>query len=61
MADSILLDWRGVEEAGQVLPYSKENAMRILLEYKDLRDQVTEIANEMESFRAEEHQEAEKN
>ncbi len=61
MADSILLDWDGVEEGGQVLPYNKENAMRILLEYKDLRDQVTEIANEMESFRAEEDQEAEKN
>ena len=61
MAESILLDWEGVEDGGVALPYTKENAIRVLLEYKDLRDQVTEIANEMESFKAEEDAEAEKN
>jgi hypothetical protein len=61
MAKNILLDWKGLEEDGVVVPYSYDNAIRILTEYKDLRDYVSDIANEMESFRADEDEEAEKN
>ena len=61
MAKNILLDWKGLEEDGVVVPYSYDNAIRILTEYKDLRDYVSDIANEMESFKAEEDEEAEKN
>ena len=61
MAKNILLDWEGLEEDGVAVPYSYENAIRILTEYKDLRDYVSDIANEMESFKAEEDEEAEKN
>ena len=61
MAKNILLDWKGLEEDGVELPYSYENAVRILTDYKDLRDYVSDIANEMDSFKAEEDEEGEKN
>ena len=61
MAKNILLDWEGLEEDGVAVPYNYDNAVRILTEYKDLRDYVSDIANEMESFKAEEDEEAEKN
>ena len=61
MAKNILLDWKGLEEDGVAVPYNYDNAVRILTEYKDLRDYVSDIANEMESFKAEEDEEAEKN
>jgi len=61
MAKTILLDWEGLQEDGADVPYSYENAVRILTEYRDLRDYVSDIANEMEAFRAELDEEAEKN
>jgi len=61
MAKTILLDWKGIEEDGAPIPYSYENAMRILMEYKDFRDYVSDIANEMEGYKDEEDEESEKN
>ena len=61
MAQTILLDWEGLEEDGVPVPYSTDNAIRILMEYKDLRDYVSDIANEMEGYRADEDEEGEKN
>ena len=61
MAKSILLDWSGLEEDGKPVPYSYENAVRLLTDYRDFRDDVSDFANDMESFRAEEDKETEKN
>lgn len=61
MAKCILLDWKGLQEDGKDLPYSYDNAVRILTEYRDLRDYVSDIANEIETFKLEEDEEAEKN
>lgn len=61
MAEAIVLDWKGLEEDGKKIPYSKENATRILTQYKDFRDQCAEVAGEMESFKLAENEDAEKN
>ena len=58
LAETIVLDWEGVEEKGKVIPYSQENAIRILTEYPELRKYVNDIANEMEGYKAEEDEEA---
>lgn len=58
MARHILLDWRGItEDDGTPIPYSYENAKR-LLGLRDFREMVAEIAMEAETFRAQEIREA---
>ena len=61
MAKNIVLGWRGMTEDKDVVPYSVENCIRILTEYPDLKDQINEIANEMESFKMEDDEDIEKN
>jgi hypothetical protein len=61
MANKIVLDWRGMFEGQTEIQYSTENCIRILTEYPDLKDQINEIANEMESFKTEDDEELEKN
>lgn len=61
MADTVLLGWEGVEEDGKALVYSRDEAERLLTDYREFREQVSEIASELEAFRAEEDEEAEKN
>lgn len=56
MAETILLGWEGVTFKGEVLPYSVENA-KMLLELKDFRKQVMELADDFESFKAVQEQE----
>jgi hypothetical protein len=50
IADCILLDWKGVEEDGQPVPYSRENAYRMLKEYDDFRSLVETHANDPDLF-----------
>lgn len=61
VADTIVLDWEGIAEDGKLVPYSFENCLRILNEYKDFRDQVIEAASEMETFKLEQDDESEGN
>jgi len=61
VAKTIVLDWEGLAEDGVEIPYSYENCLRILNTYKDFRDQIVEIASEMDYFRAELDEEAEGN
>jgi len=58
LAETIVLDWEGLEEDGVEVPYSTENAIRILTDYRDLREYVNDLANEMEGYQAEEDEEA---
>jgi len=60
-AETILLDWRGIELDGKALPYSKDNAIMILTEFKDLKEYVNDFANEMEAYMQEDAEEAEEN
>lgn len=54
MSTTILLDWKGIEENGKTVAYNRDNAIRLLTDYKDFRDQVSGFSNEMELFQAEE-------
>lgn len=53
LAECILLDWKGMTEGGKPLPYSKESAIRMLRDYPDFRDMVSQIANERKTFQRE--------
>lgn len=53
MAECILLDWQGMTDGGVDLPYSKENALKMLTDYPDFRDYVSQIANERKTFQKE--------
>ena len=50
MADTILLDWKGLKEDGKEVVYSKEECTRILVEYPDIRGMIFEISNEAQLY-----------
>lgn len=58
MAETILLDWEGIEEGGKEVLYSKKEAVRFLKTYKDFKDLVQQVSDEMEVFRQREDDEA---
>lgn len=61
IAETVLLDWKGLTEDDKPLEYSVENAIRLLTEYKDFKDLVVDAAEAMETFQKEEIEESEKN
>lgn len=61
MASTILLDWQGVFIDDKEIPYSPSNAEKILSEFKDFRNIISEFSQNMELFRANEEREAAKN
>lgn len=63
LAEAVLLDWEGMFEGGKPLPYSKEEAKRLLADpsLKDFRDFVVEFANDMENYRVQELEESKAN
>ena len=48
-------------EDGIEVPFSDEAALRILTDYKDLRDYISDISNDIEVFKQEDDEDAEKN
>lgn len=61
VAETILVGWEGITEKGQPLPYSVENAKRVLTELKDFREIVLSIADNMDNFKEELDEGTEKN
>jgi len=61
MAKTILLDWEGMEEDGEPIPYSVDAAIRLLTMYKDFRDLISEISNTMDAYKVEVEEDSEKN
>ena len=61
MAETIVLDWSGVEDEGVEIPYSKEAVITILTRYPELRNYINDIANELEAFQEELDEEAVEN
>lgn len=63
LAETVLLDWRGLTADDAPLPYSRETARDLLLNpaYRDFRDLVVELAGELDLYRERDLQEAEKN
>lgn len=59
-SETILLNWEGVLENGEVLPYSKENVLRAF-EMEEFYRVVWEAANTFETFRVARLAELEKN
>lgn len=59
LVEAVLLDWRGVMEGDEELPYSKETAMRVLSmpEARDFLDFVVKAAIDLDTFRKERTQE----
>ena len=53
MADTVLLDWKGLKEDKKNVPYNRENCIRVLKEYPDFRGMVFEIANEAQLYHEE--------
>lgn len=62
MAEGILIDWRGMTENGAPLEYTKSEAIKVLLnkELRDFRELVVSLSQDMQLFRDEEIEEAEK-
>jgi len=50
MANTILLDWRGLADEGKEIKYSKENAKKLLLKYPEFRDFVFQLSNDPNRF-----------
>lgn len=53
MAKTILLDWDGIAQDGQELPYSVEAAISILTDAPEFREIVFKASNTFETFRLE--------
>ena len=60
MAETILLDWKGFEENGKEIKYSKEKSIEYL-NIKDFRDFVAQCSEDFSLFKDEEDKQAEKN
>lgn len=60
-AKTLLLGWSGIEYDGKPLPYSTDNSMKILTEFKDFRDSISGLATSMELFKQNEKAAAIKN
>ncbi len=61
LSHKIVLGWRGAVRKKQEIPYSVENCIEMLTTYPDLKDQIQEIANDMQTFKMEDEEDLEKN
>lgn len=59
MAEGILVDWRGMTHGGEPLPYTRAAAIELLLDkkFRDFRELVVNLAQDMQLFREEEIEE----
>lgn len=48
-----VISWRGIEEKGKAVEFTKENAERIFMEHPWIREQVTEESSQILNFRPE--------
>lgn len=53
MAQTILLDWKGISYGGKPLQYSVENAIKLLTESEDFRTLVSTLSNDRKTFQQE--------
>lgn len=50
LAESILLDWRNLRVSGEEIPYSRENAVRLLRKYPQFKSDVEAYAGDQSLF-----------
>lgn len=61
LADTVLLDWKGISDEGKILKYDKKLVVEQLTKYKDLVKFVWETASEDALYHADQEEEDEKN
>ena len=61
IAETVLVDWEGIEYDGKPIKYSSKNAEKLLNELKDFREDVLLVANDLSNFRATEIEDSSKN
>lgn len=61
MADTILLDWKGVKIGGKEEPYSPELGKRLFNEIPDFADFVSDYAQQMKQYQDDEEEATTKN
>lgn len=47
-----IISWKGIEDGGEQVPFTKENADRILREHAWIRNQIMEEASQVLNFRS---------
>ncbi len=60
-AETILLDWEGLEEDGKPIEYSTDKAYELLKNYEQFRDFVMGCAEDFDLFKVQDAEETEKN
>lgn len=55
MAETVLLNWRGMTRNGEDFPYSRQNAVEVL-RLKDFRKKINEIADNANAYRLKEEE-----
>ncbi len=61
MSETILVDWEGITEEGEPLEYTPDNAYRILKSYKDFRNLVSSISEDLTNYKISSDKDTEKN
>jgi hypothetical protein len=61
LVNTVILDWKDVEEKGQPLEFSKVECKNILIKYPDLMDEIVDRASDIEAYQKELDEEIEKN
>lgn len=61
LAETIILGWEGFTEGGEPVPYTKDNAVRVLTESRDFRDFIVTLADDINVFKAAEREDGLKN
>jgi hypothetical protein len=61
MSQFVVLDWKGVFDGDKELPYSAENAYRLIKELEWIRSKLITEAQKLENFRAKATEETSKN
>ena len=61
LVNTVILDWKEIEERGEPLPFSKIECKNILIKFPDLMDEIVERASDIEAYQADIDEEIEKN
>jgi hypothetical protein len=61
IAETVLLGWEGVTYEDEAFPYTVANAIKLLTDFKDFREDLLTVAGEFATFRAEEIEDSAKN
>ena len=51
MVDHIVIDWKGIFENDEPIPFSKDQCKRVLTEFSWVRDRILEEARKLQNFR----------